>query len=149
MTWIDDRLSGREHERVRRLSIEQSAERIYGELWEAIKKCVDEASRKGFGLETNGSPHERTVVLSTNSSRRTLSTRKLALALKKASQRILVTGIEPAPELVLDLCHDNVVCLKLNGKQVSYDEAAQAVLDPFLFPPPSEEAETDGTISFG
>jgi hypothetical protein len=70
------------------------------------------------------------------------------LALKKASHRILVSGIDPAPNLSLDLCADNVVCLKLSGKQVTYDEAAQAVLDPFLFPPSSEEAETDGTIKF-
>jgi hypothetical protein len=41
-----------------------------------------------------------------------------------------------------------VACLKLDGNQVNYDEAAQAVLDPFLFPPLSGEAETDETVRF-
>src|SRR5580700_6327353 len=149
MTWIDKRLAEKEAARVRHLSIDQSAERIYAELWQAIGRCVDEANNKGFTLERNGSPHERSVVrlIPPSAGRRHSSpTRKeLSLVLKRASEEIVVNGLLAPPKLTLDLCPDNVACLKLDGNQVNYDEAAQAVLDPFLFPPLSGEAETDET----
>jgi hypothetical protein len=145
MTWIDKRLAERETARVRHLSIDQSAERVYAELWEAVKKCVVEAANKGFDVSTNGSPHRRAVTVSSGAPRG--SRKELVLNLKRENHKILVTGIDPAPELMLDLGADNVACLKLNGKQVTYDEAAQAILDPFLFPPPTDEGES-GMPSF-
>jgi hypothetical protein len=147
MTWIDKRLAEREATRVHNLSIDQSAERVYAELWDAIKKCVTEAANKGFDVSTNGSPHHRAVSVLTGTPRG--DRKELVLTLKRESHKILVAGIDPAPELMLDLRADNVACLKLNGKQVTYDEAAQAILDPFLFPPPpTDEDEGSGMPSF-
>ena len=151
MTWIDRRLAEKEAARVRHLSIDQASERIYAELWQAVGKCVDEANNKGFTLERNGSPHERTVVLlippSAGRRHSPPARRELTLVLKRSSEEIVVKGLSAPPKLTLDLCPDNVACLKLDGNQVNYDDAAQAILNPFLFPLPSGEAESDGSFA--
>jgi hypothetical protein len=132
MTWIDKRLAEQEAEATRSALIDQSAERVYDDLWQAVMRCVMEANNKGFTLATNGSPHQRIVTLTSKD--RTTKKRQLQLTLHRDIRLIKIRGVESLSELSLDLCPDRVVCLKLNGKQVTYDEAAEAILDPFLFP---------------
>jgi hypothetical protein len=137
MSWIEERLKQQEEARARRTTIAQYAERIYAELWEAIVESVKEAQGLGIEIATNGSPLERTVmrpVIPKHDSWISTTPKELKISLKKDKQIIAITGITPSINLDFDLCADGRVCLKLDGAEINYSAAAQAILEPFLFP---------------
>lgn len=110
----------------------QHAERIYRLLWQEMNRWIEEAQERGIKVETNGSPLERSVVLPSQLA--SDLPRILTISLKKELHVISVSGLQHPLELQLDVCPDNVVCLKHNGVEVNIDKAAILILDPFLFP---------------
>jgi hypothetical protein len=145
MTWIDDRMQQRREASRRATLIASEAERTYAILWEEIADCVREAEGKGIQVIMNGSPHERMVVLPGN------PRKELHVRLKKEKQLIAISGIEPPFELWFDLGDDNVVCLTKDGVKINPEVAAQAILDPFLFPelpPPQVRPKVQNISTF-
>jgi hypothetical protein len=128
--WIVERLEQRAAAQERARLIDASAERVFGEFWQAVAVFVDEAQQSGMKVATNGTPLERVVIL--DKSGRNPQT--LTVALAKDQKKIAIRGVNDIYGLAFDVCPDNVVCLKLDGAAVSYREAAQAILDRFLFP---------------
>ncbi len=141
MTWIEKRFeqkkAAQDHERL----IAFAAERVYAELWSEIESCLGEAASKGINVGFNGSPHQRKVLYPNPNPTSfrperdsSVPTRTLTISLDKPKQMIVVSGLQPTPQLLFDVCPNNVVCLKLNGKEANYSQIAEALLDPFLFP---------------
>ena len=126
-SWIVERLEQRAASKERDRLIAASAERMFGELWLTMAGFIEEAQQRGIEIFTNGMPLERVVTL-------TVPPRTLTVTLKKDQQMIAIRGVEGIYKLTFDVCPDHVVCLKLSGEPKSYSEAAQAILDPFLFP---------------
>jgi hypothetical protein len=155
-SWIDDCLKEREKLQLRTLFISNNAERVFEDLWAEMRHWIDVAKSKKIPVSTNGSPYERIVKLNTWPDRDnptaspTVSVLTIKLVKEKeeieiASEPVLdkremgggtytVSGGPRQERLLFDLCEDNVVCLKLNGKQLSIHDAAIAILRPFLFP---------------
>ena len=142
MTWIDDRLAERAMRDKRTELILSNAEEIFNNLWKEIKRSVDEAKSKQLPVSANGSPYERVILIpdpiqppraafGEEVSRSPVS-KRLRVKLEKDASEITVDG--PPHKIAIDVCDDNVVCLKINGKPTSLPDAARAILDPFLFP---------------
>ncbi len=145
MTWIDDKLDERGRRKEREELILSHAEEIFDNLWKEIKRCVDEARSKQIPVSANGSPYERVILIPDpiqpprafgEEVSRSAVSRRLRIKLEKDASKITVDG---APyTITFDVCEDNVVCLKVNGKPTSLPDAARAILAPFLFPELSE-----------
>ncbi len=140
MSWIDDRLAERDRRNERAELILSHAEEIFVNLWKEIKRCVEEAKSKGLHVSANGSPNEHVTLIpdpiqpprafGEEVSRSPVS-KRLRVKLEKDAE-ITVDG--PPHKIAIDVCEDNAVCLKINGKPISLPNAARAILDPFLFP---------------
>ena len=132
MTWIERRMADLEEFRKRKSAIRERAVDIYEALWKEITGHVEEAERKGFAISTNGALRKRSVLLEKKNKPGQFF--ELEIILVDAKDRIRATGDRVDFFLDLDLCPDGVVCLKLTGNQISVEDAAIRVLDPFLFP---------------
>lgn len=132
MTWIDRRIADLEALKTRRSMIREHALEIYEALWKEITEHLAEAKAKGFPVSTNGAPRKRLIsLLKQNLSGDSF---ELEVSLVDGKDRIRASGDRVDLFLDLDLCPDNVVCLKLAGRQISIEDAAIRILDPFLFP---------------
>ena len=136
MNWIDDRLQQCNETWARSAQIEQAAEKIFNNIWDAITPLVEEAKTKGIKALTNGHPYERTVVLSVGAPliRSSGNPRIMVMKLEKDKHCILVSGMQPNIQLDMDVCDDGVVCVKINGKRFSIGDASVYILDRFFFP---------------
>jgi len=132
VTWIERRMADLEEFRKRKSAIRERAVDIYEALWKEITGHVEEAERKGFAISTNGALRKRSVLLEKKNKPGQFF--ELEIILVDAKDRIRATGDRVDFFLDLDLCPDGVVCLKLTGNQISVEDAAIRVLDPFLFP---------------
>jgi hypothetical protein len=132
MTWIDTRMADLEAWRKRNSTIRAHAADIYEALWKEIVEHLDEAKQKGFPLSTNGASRKRVVSLEKDN--KPGQHWELDVILVDPKDRIRAKGDRVDLFLDLDICPDGVVCLKLDGKQISLEEAAIRILDPFLFP---------------
>ncbi|HEY2858742.1 MAG TPA: hypothetical protein VGJ21_10030 [Terracidiphilus sp.] len=128
MGWVEDRLEKQAQEADRREQIEGSASAIYDELWEAVVKVTKLPTVAiQWKPQTNGNPFHRTVV--------DLHKRILQIDLRKDRQSITATiGEETVARLDLVVDKNNVVHLAQGGRKLDYEEAAQVVMEPFLFP---------------
>jgi hypothetical protein len=136
MTWIDDRLAQRKMLEECNELIASSAEEIYDGLWEEIARFVDEAKKKGLPVFTNGKPHERVVglVMVPGPNESFAMSKELRIKLLKGERCIKAHGPKVDIRLSLDVCRDNVVCLKYGENEIRTDAAAKLILDKFLFP---------------
>ncbi len=132
MTWIERRMADVESWKRRNAAIREHALEIYEALWSEILGHVNEAKSKGFPISTNGAPRSRVVRLEKQN--RSGDYFELEIALVAAKDRIRAHGDRVDLFLDLDVCDDGVVCLELNGTRISIEDAAIAILDPFLFP---------------
>lgn len=135
VTWIDRRIADLEAWRTRNTAVRESALEIYEALWTEIVGHVQDAQARGIDASTNGAPRKRVVRLpKENKSGQYF---ELQVILADSKDRIRATGARLKPvdlTFHLDICPDGVVCLKLNEERVSIEDAAIAILDPFLFP---------------
>ena len=129
MSWIDERLAERKALADRNRLLDEHAVSIYEAVWEEMMKVVEEAKTKGgLALFPNGGLQKRHITWAVPSNDRTLN-----FTMKDKRQiRASGTGVDLVFEL--DICDGGVVCLKYGVSQVSEQEAARAILDPFLFP---------------
>jgi hypothetical protein len=140
MTWLDECLIEQEKLRKRKQFISARADEVFDSLWEAIKRLIGEAKQKlkGFTLSTNGGPEARVVELTKVplNSQSGYFPKKLAinLAKDKSAVSVVIPDGGGSVQLILDICEDNVVCLKHEGEQISINDAAILALGPFLFP---------------
>ena len=137
MSWIGDRREEQRQARQRADLIAPSIDRFFGELWETIKVSIKDANARGFEVSTNGTAWERKVILSRSSSLPGQPLREpetLTINVLKEKFLIVVSGPQINMQFQVDLCEDNVICLKQNGEQVSLPDATIRILDPFLFP---------------
>lgn len=152
MNWIEDRVAERESIARRNQLIKASAEKFFNSLWEEIEQWLVEARDKGgFLIHTNGTPYERMIFASISPppSQPSRNPKTLTVKLTKDKSAIVASefGVPPV-KLLLDVCPNDLVCLKHNDKQVSMSEAAILVLDPFLFPRAlAPELRTDCELS--
>lgn len=133
MTWIEKRVADLKNLEERRASIREHATTVYESLWSELLKHVDDANQHGLDVTTNGSARRKIIKLK----KQNLSGMwwELEFKLSDAKDRITVRGDRCGDvQFLFDLRPDNVVCLKVNGKEISIEEAAIAILDPFLFP---------------
>ncbi len=132
MTWFERRLADLEAHKQRLALIKQNAPAIYEQVWTEVVGHVKEAKSKGWPVDTNGEPRKRAVMLQKqNKSGDWL----LKVILADGKERIRVKGDHGIDfHFALDVCEDGVVCLKLDGSCISVESAAEAILDPFLFP---------------
>lgn len=101
------------------------AERIYTAVWAEIVKVVNEAPVWDIELIANGIPLHHTVTMG-----------KRVLKLDLADDRHSIIASRPdGAEVVLEIavCPDGSVCVRCAGKAVTYAEAAQKIMEPFLF----------------
>lgn len=132
MTWIEKRIADLELWKSRRSVIREHAVDVYEALWREISEHLSEARTKGFPVSTNGTPRKRIIRLEKQN--RSGDFFELQVSLVEAKDRIRAIGDRVDLFLDLDICPDDVVCLKYLGKQLTIEEAAISILDPFLFP---------------
>jgi len=132
MTWISGRLEQRKKLIDRRNAVANNAENLFGELWIAIITCTTEAKASGLAVETNGTSLERVVAACTPPDPH--KRKELRIKLDKYGEKVTVSESGRETEFLIDVCDDGVICLKLDGKQVTIQDAARLILDPFLFP---------------
>lgn len=133
MTWFERRLADLEAHKQRLARIKQHAPAIYDQVWDEVVLYIAEARTKGWAVETNGAPRKRAVMLQKqNKSGDWL----LEVILPDGKERIRVKGDHGIDFYIdLEVCpEDDVVCLTLDGSRISVEQAAEAILDPFLFP---------------
>jgi hypothetical protein len=125
MTWLDDRIAQSVKRKQDNKLILDWAESVFNALWEEITRIVEEAKSKGFQLSTNGSPDQRAVIFKEN---------RLLITLERDAGTILANGPGFNLQLSFSVDKDDVVRLKYAEKFLPLKEAAQSILDPFLFP---------------
>jgi len=97
-----------------------------------MRSVSKEAQTKGIDVIANGTPYERTVTVPDppNSELRVLT-----VSLDKAAQLISVSGLKSDFDLRFDVCQPhNRVCLKRGDSEITLHDAAQQILEPFIFP---------------
>ena len=125
MEWVERRYQQYVDERRDWGNVCQHAEEIYEGLWEEIVKVANDPTIAFTKIVTNGLPQHRTVALG----KRIL---KIDLAEDKHS---IIASPPDSPEILLavTVCPDGVVCLKHDGERVTYSQAAQKIMEPFIF----------------
>lgn len=135
MSFIDDRLAERKELERRNNLIDEHAIPIYEALWKKIAEHVKEAHEKGLPVLTNGSLQNRIVRMSVDPAPHQSGRRPDEFRLVLKNDRISARGDRGLNlEFTLDVCPDGLVCLKAQGMEISVEEAAIRILDPFLFP---------------
>lgn len=125
MGWLEERYQEFVDEQRDRKSVLEHAEAIYEGLWEEIVLVTTSPTVAFMQIETNGLPRHRTV---------TMGKRVLKIDLSEDKHSIVATLPEDTEvQLSIAVCLDGVVCLKCTGKTVNYAEAAQRILEPFIF----------------
>ena len=137
MSWMDARMAQQREIAARKRLISEHAAATFEALWEKLKEQIAEAKSRDFPIFTNGSPQIRTVGIpvSPAAGETSRSADSFTLSLDKAEGCILASGDRGVDfRFHLDVCPDNVVCLKWQGAPISIDDAAVKLLDRFLFP---------------
>jgi len=125
MEWFDQRYSQFLKEHNDRTTVAQNAEDIYAALWAAIMEVVRAAHDRGMQIQPNGFPLHHTLLM---------GKRLLRINLSEDKHCILASpGDSREVPLCLAVCEDGSVCLKHNGFTVNYAQAAQKIMEPFIF----------------
>jgi hypothetical protein len=134
--WIDEKMAAYRKARKNLEAVAASADMIFGQLWGEIEAIIEGISNRGMQLETNGSPRNRVLImgLPPHGSERD-QRRRLNLALASAPGAVTITAKSDADETIfnIEVGSDDIVCLKKQGHELTIQEAARAVMEPFLF----------------
>jgi hypothetical protein len=133
MNWIDDDIAKRKRRNEVATLIVSGAEQVYDELWNEIAACVKYANEKlaPATMGTNGLPHNRVVWLSEARKHTVL---RIELVTERSEIAVMVDDSTFRLTLRIGVCSGDIVCLKLDDRKVDYREAAQLILEPFMFP---------------
>ncbi len=136
MSWIEQRLAEKGEREQRNRVIAEHESAVYENLWEQVKLDLEEAQRRGIEVSTNGAPHDRTVSLAValKPGEDFTRSKRLHIRLEKGPHLVKVSGGPVSVEFRIDVSSDGVVRLKHGDRQLSAEEAARMILDPFLFP---------------
>lgn len=137
MGWLEKRITEAQALKQRDALIRSSAPAIYRSLWTELTLIVEDAKNRSFPIFTNGEAHSRLIKLSQDpptGGDGIGRPKELRIVLEKDRQRIVASGAGVKVILDLDVCSDGVVCLKLGGDQIHLEDAAEKIMDPFLFP---------------
>ena len=134
MTWIDDRLEERRKLEHRQQTLQAFGFEAFSDLWSKVAADIAEARQKGIQVSTDGGPNERIVRLAAKiePGEDYATPKELTLSLGD-DLRIKIRGATIS-SLELGTTPEDVVCLIHNGKEISAEDAARLILDPFLFP---------------
>ena len=136
MSWIEERIAeSRRLEESDRL-VSQHAMSVFDNLWDEIKKLIEEAKKHNFQIFTNGSPENREIRLSTDPTPTQHSSpgREFHLSISKDRKTISVAGPPVSIVFTVGVCPDGVVCLRSDGEPISIQKAAERIFDRLLFP---------------
>jgi hypothetical protein len=130
MSWLDDQIREDEERQTQETAIAREAPKIYQVLWDGLIQIVNEAKKKGFVLKPTGSNMERSIQLVYDNE----NPRRMNLVSR--DKRTLTADISGGRTIKFSfaICEDGVVCLKNEGKPISIEDAAHAIMKPFLFP---------------
>lgn len=125
MEWLKERMEAVQRVKRDERNIAAHADRIYGAVWAAVVDVVKEGPVWGIEMKANGFPLHHTV---------TAGTHVLKVDLSEDRRRIVGTRPD-GKQTVLELaiCPDGSVCVRHEEKMVDYAEAAQGLMDAFLF----------------
>jgi hypothetical protein len=121
MSWIEERLK---REKLKQ-SIPKQAEQLHEELMTEIKARVEEAKKHGVAVFTKD---DREFGMSDPGEGGQPKTLRVELSRDRTTIRTN-TGVQ----LKVDLCEDNSFSLMHHAARVSIAQAAQLILEPFLF----------------
>ena len=155
MGWIDDPEKRWLTARERDAKIAAHATGIYEALWAEVLNDVNNAKEsiaRFSGLTTNG--HQLAHIISfpmDHSSAGIAVPPGVSITLLKREQQIgaSVRGADSEDDLrfVIDVCNsDGAVCLKMDGRKISYEEASRRILTVFLYPGLPYVAPSDNTL---
>lgn len=141
MEWLEEADAQAKAIRDRLMQIVEHEGEIYEALWSELKAHIEAARAKSFPqLFTNGEPLSRVIGLpqSPVPPAMSASPKTIKIQLVKIIHSICIYGPgksqHPSLKLQVDVCDDGVVCLTLDGMQISLKNAAIAILRPFLYP---------------
>jgi hypothetical protein len=141
MTWIDDAEKRWLAERERDARIEEQATKIYEELWRQVLADVNTAKSidRFAGLSTNGRPLAHIISFPVDQSSDDIGVpRSVEIELRKGDHQIVASIHQGSGSIILfdiDICKaDGGACLRLGGKDISYDDASRHILTAFLYP---------------
>jgi hypothetical protein len=123
--WLNKRFDEHEKASDDKRDVVADAENVYGEVWKAVQKVVQEANTRHAGLTLNGYPLKYNVLM---------GSRKLSITLAEDKCSIIAQPSDASPvTLSIRVWGDGTVCIKNNGEPLSYADAARAIMEPFLF----------------
>jgi hypothetical protein len=136
MTWWDDAhndataIVNRE-----RLIVDQQDE-TFRLLWKELLAQLEDGKRFFPDLFTNGQEFSRSIKLpvSLATTKPLVSVREVQVTLHRKEHQIIVSGHTVDLEIVVDVCDDGVICLKVGDQVVSMAEVATDILRRFAFP---------------
>lgn len=140
MTWINETEIRWLAARDRDARIEEHATDIYEALWAQVMRDLNDVKsiERFAGLTTNGRQLAHIISFPVDASPSILSMpRSLQITLEKDEHRIVATGQHPELEIVFEIgvCEsDGAVCLMVDGKKISYEDASRRALTAFLYP---------------
>jgi hypothetical protein len=133
--WIESRLAAHQKSVDDLRTIWSGSEILFTHLWEEIVELAKFAESKDMRISTNGSPHERTVLMGMYpvGNQSSAHPRALKIALKQDRRKISASSDAGNIEFSVAVCDDGVICLKDDLFPVSTRDAARKIMEPFLF----------------
>lgn len=137
--WITDSEKRWLKERERDARVEAGATAIYEDLWKEVLSNVNEVKstvERFSGLTTNGLQLAHIISFPVDQSSDGIGAPPaIEIRLIKDEHQIVVSGNIDAIYFDIDICtRGGEVCLKLDEKKISYEEASRRVLTAFLYP---------------
>lgn len=138
--WIDDDLKAVNEFRRRESLRERCAEPIYNDLWIEVRQRIEEI-KKAAGQESrfktltmDGNSYDRIVAMALPACSGSGGCKELHIKFVKNRPAIEASGTGVSVNLDYEVGDDDAVLLSHNRKSVTTEQAAQIVLQPFLFP---------------
>ena len=139
--WIAKRYEERERRAWLKRTISQCAPALYNQLWDAIVVCIGEAQKHKETIITNGEPLARKAYLSVLplKGQSFSPPRELGIFLRDDSIHAKIGVKSVMFEVGLD--QDNIGLLLLDGTPISVNDAAEKIMDSYLFPDLADEED--------
>jgi hypothetical protein len=141
VSWIDDAEKRWRAGHDRAARIEEHATSLYEALWAEVLRTLNgvKSSVERFADITTNGKQLAHVISFPEDARYPVPPRSVQIELQKSEHRIVTSGRPNESDLVIrfdiDICNaDDSVCLKFEGKEVSYEEASRRILTALLYP---------------
>lgn len=129
MEWLDRAYDAFSKYHLDTQAAKNGTESVYQDLWKRVVEVVNAANEKGMQLTTNGLPHSRVVAMPFGSALK----REMKITLDRDNLLISAESDAGSLSLQIGVEETQVVCLLLNGKVLNGEQAAQKVMEDFLF----------------